>query len=147
MPSLNKVMIMGNLGRDPELRYTPGGKAVTDLSLAIQDSRDKDAAPTWVTVTAWERTAETVCQYLRKGSCIHVEGRLTVEEWIDKVTGDKRNKMKVTAMHIQFLERKPRDEGSAPPRENVPQEGTSSYHKNLNDAANGNESGEEDIPF
>jgi single-strand DNA-binding protein len=107
MASLNKVFLMGNLTRDPELRYTPSGTAVADLGLAVNDnytSRDgKQVERTlFVDVVAWQRQAETVSEYLSKGSPIFVEGRLQLDEWENK-EGEKRTKIRVVAQRVQFL--------------------------------------------
>lgn len=108
MASLNKVMMIGNLTRDPEVRYTPKGMAVCDISLAINhkyttEGGEKKQDVTFVDCTAWGKTAELIGQYLNKGSSLYVEGRLTTESWEDKQTGAKRSKMKVTVEVMQFL--------------------------------------------
>ncbi len=114
MAQLNKVFLMGNLTRDPELRYTPSGSAVTDLGLAVNRSwtgkdgeRKEDTL--FIDVTVWDRQAENCCQYLKKGRAIHVEGSLKMESWDDKTTGEKRSKIKVLADRVQFLDSR-RDE-------------------------------------
>jgi single-strand DNA-binding protein len=109
MPDLNKVFLMGNLTFDPELRRTPSGMAVTELRMASNRSwlgRDgeKREEALFIDVTVWDRRAETCCQYLRKGSCIHVEGYLRMDTWDDKTTGEKRSKIKVVADRVQFLD-------------------------------------------
>ena len=114
--SFNKVILMGTLVKDPELRYTPAGDAVTDIRLAIneqQKGRDKSAV--FVDVTLWKKAAETVCEYLRKGSSILVEGRLSTEKWTDRESGKLREKMKVVCYAFQFVDSKDRsaDEGSS----------------------------------
>lgn len=114
MANLNKVLLMGRLTRDPELRYTPGGAAVTDLSLAINrtfSTRDGESREetVFIDVTVWDRQAETCCQYLKKGRAVHVEGSLKMDTWDDKATGEKRSKLKVQAERVQFLDR--REEG------------------------------------
>ena len=116
MASLNKVFLMGNLTRDPELRYTPDGTAVADLGLAVNESytgRDgKQVERTlFVDVVAWRRQAETASEYLSKGRPIFVEGRLQLDEW-ENQQGEKRTKMRVVALRIQFLG-SPRGEGGA----------------------------------
>lgn len=108
MPNLNKVMLMGNLTRDPELRYTPKGTAVAEISLAINrvwqnEQNQKQEETTFVDVTLWGRQAELVQQYVTKGQPLYVEGRLTIDTWDDKDTGKKRSRMKVTGESIQFL--------------------------------------------
>jgi len=122
----NKVQIAGHLGRDVELKYTPKGTAVAELSVAVNrkwsdESGEKKEETTWVNVTAWGRTAETCGQYLAKGSNVFIEGRLSVQSWDDKETGKKRSKMLVTAERVHFLtsaDRGDRDERqSSPPTE------------------------------
>lgn len=108
MPNLNKVMLMGNLTRDPELRYTPKGTAVAEISLAINrvwqnEQNQKQEETTFVDVTLWGRQAELVQQYVTKGQPLYVEGRLTIDTWDDKGTGKKRSRMKVIGESIQFL--------------------------------------------
>lgn len=108
MAQLNKVFLMGNLTRDPELRRLPSGVAVTELGLALNRSfQGKDGERreevTFIDVTVWDRQAETCCQYLRKGRPVHVEGYLKMDTWDDKSTGEKRSKLKVQADRVQFL--------------------------------------------
>jgi len=131
MASLNRVFLIGNLTRDPELRYTPGGSAVTDLPLAInrnyttKDGERREEV-TYIDVTVWDRQAENFCQYLKKGRPVHVEGSLRMESWEDKTTGEKRSKLKVLAERVQFLDSR-RDDGGGgegdygpPPAREVP---------------------------
>lgn len=108
MASLNKVMLIGNLTRDPEVRYTPKGVAVADIGLALNryyttDSQERREETTFVEVTLWNRQAELAGQYLAKGRSVYVEGRLQMDEWQDKTTGDKRTKLKIVGETIQFL--------------------------------------------
>lgn len=106
MASLNRVFLIGNLTRDPEVRYLPSGAAVADLRLAVsrkyktQQGEDKEET-CFVSVSAWGRQAETCGQYLSKGSPVMVEGRLRYEEW--EKDGQKNNRLTVTAERIQFL--------------------------------------------
>jgi single-strand DNA-binding protein len=111
MASVNKVFLVGNLTRDPELRYTPNGAAVTDLGVACNRSYttregERREEVTFIDVTVWNRQAETCCQYLKKGRSVHVEGFLKMDTWDDKTTGEKRSKLKVEADRVQFLDRK-----------------------------------------
>lgn len=104
--SLNKVLLMGNLTRDPEVKYTPKGTAVCDLGLAINDSyKAQDGTiketVTYVDVEVWGRTAENCKQYLTKGRPVFVEGQLRLDQWEQE--GQKRSKMKVRADRVQFL--------------------------------------------
>jgi single-strand DNA-binding protein len=109
MPDLNKVLLMGNLTFDPELRRTTSGTAVTELRMAInrswtgRDGERREEA-VFIDVTVWERQAENCCQYLRKGSLVHVEGSLRMDTWDDKTTGEKRSKIRVHADRVQFLD-------------------------------------------
>jgi single-strand DNA-binding protein len=110
MASLNDVTLMGNLTRDPELRYTANDKPVVNLGLAINDRwNDEHGEPqertTFVDVTAWGKTAENTAQYLRKGSPALVKGRLQVDEWDD--AGTTRRKMFVVADRVVFLNSAP----------------------------------------
>jgi len=106
MASLNRVILAGNLTKDPEVRYTPSGTAVGDLRLAVNE-RVKQGdewveKPVYLDVTVWARQAETCSEYLRKGSPVLIEGRLQRDEWEDK-EGNKRSKVKVVADRVQFL--------------------------------------------
>lgn len=127
MASFNKVIILGNLCADPELRSIPSGTQVCDVSVAVNDKR-KNAAGEWVEeatfvdVTFWGKTAEILAEYLRKGSPILVEGRLKLDKWEDK-DGNKRSKLRVVCERMQMVGSKKdggerRDSGpSAPPRD------------------------------
>jgi single-strand DNA-binding protein len=134
MADLNKVFLMGRLTFDPELRRTPSGTAVTELRMATSRSwtgRDgeRKEETLFIDVTVWDRQAETCCQYLKKGSGVHVEGSLRMDTWDDKTTGEKRQKVRVHADRVQFLDRREPagmsdvDEGPAPPREAPPRRG------------------------
>ena len=107
MASLNKVLLIGNLTKDPELRYTPAGVAVANLRLAV-NRKYKDKSGEWkedtcfVTVTAWDKQAETCNQYLQKGRPVFIEGRLQSRSW-ETPDGQKRNTIDVRAERIQFL--------------------------------------------
>ncbi len=108
MANLNKVMLIGNLTRDPELRYTPKGTAVADIAIAINriwnnDQGQRQEETTFVDVTLWGRQAELAQQYLSKGRGVYIEGRLQMDTWDDKTTGQKRSKLKVIAENLQFL--------------------------------------------
>ena len=119
MASFNKVILMGNLTRDPELRYTPKGTAVTKIGLAVNrvwtnEAGEKKEEVTFVDIDMFGRTAENVAQYMRKGSPLLVEGRLRLDQWDDKQTGQKRSKLGVVAESVQFLG-SPRGEGGGAP--------------------------------
>ena len=105
--SFNKVIIVGHLGRDPELRYTPQGSAVCNFSMATTDKRrDKSGefqeVTTWFKVTLWEKKAEVAAKYLTKGTQVYIEGRLRVEEWTDR-DGKNRSTLAVQGTEMQFL--------------------------------------------
>jgi len=106
MASLNRVFLIGNLTRDPEVRYTPSGKAVGDLGMAVNrkfktaDGEDRDET-CYVRIVVWGRQAETCAEYLSKGSPLFVEGRLQYDEW--EKEGQKFNRLRVVASRVQFL--------------------------------------------
>lgn len=113
MASFNKITIVGNLGRDPVLRYTPQGTAVCDFSVATTERRGGaggEEITTWFKVTVWNKQAEVVNQYLSKGRQVYVEGRLRLEEYQDR-EGQKRTQLAVTATDIQFLSSRGSEEG------------------------------------
>jgi single-strand DNA-binding protein len=121
--SLNKAMIIGNLGRDPEMRYTPNGQAVTQFTVAV-NRNFKDSEGTWQEETEWFRIvawgplAERTAEYLRKGRKVYVEGRLQTRQWEDR-EGQKRYTTELIAQTVTPLDPRPRDEGGepgAPPR-------------------------------
>src|SRR4051794_14930865 len=122
MASFNKVILMGNLTRDPELRYTPKGTAIARLGLAVNRSWKTETGElkeevTFVDVDAFGRQAETIGQYLKKGRPILVEGRLKLDQWDDKQTGQKKSRLGVVLETFQFLDSGNRAEaipGSAP---------------------------------
>lgn len=117
MANLNKVLLLGNLTRDPEVRYTPKGTAVGDLGLAV-NRRVSDGNGNWsdevtfVDVTVWGTNAENAQKYLTKGRGVFIEGRLQMDTWEDKQSGQKRSKLKVVAEVLQFL---PDGKGGATP--------------------------------
>jgi len=119
MAGYNKVVIMGNLVRDPELRWTPQGTAVCDITIAINERKDQPAE--FVDVTLWEKVAETVQTFKRKGHEILVEGKLKAEKWDDKETGKPRSKLKVTAVSVTFTGR-PSDNDDAQQNVSAPAE-------------------------
>lgn len=107
MATFNKIILVGNLGRDPELRYTPQGNAVCSFSLATNERRkDKSGEfqdhTTWFKVTLWDKKAEVAAQYLTKGKPVYIEGRLRMEEWTDR-DGRQRPSLEVTATDMQFI--------------------------------------------
>jgi single-strand DNA-binding protein len=105
--SFNKITIVGNLGRDPELRYTPQGNAVCNISVASSEKRrdktgDMQDVTTWFRITLWGKQAENASKYLTKGSPVYIEGRLRVEEWSDR-DGKNRYTLEVNATDMQFI--------------------------------------------
>ena len=108
MANLNKVMLIGNLTRDPEVKYTPKGTAIAEIGLAVNriyttPQGEKKEEVTFIDVELWERLAELAGQYLKKGRPVFIEGRLRMDTWDDKQTGQKRSKLKVRAEVMQFL--------------------------------------------
>ena len=111
--TLNKMMIIGNLGADPELRYTPGGKAVTDLRVAVNDNRKGPDGEwieetLWFRVSVWEQQAERLAEQLRKGNKIYAEGQLRAREY-EARDGQKRTSLELAFARVVNLERRPRD--------------------------------------
>ena len=117
MASFNRVIIMGNLTRDPEVRYIPSGMAVCDIGVAVNRTwYDKKAGQkkeevTFVDVTLWDRTAEVAGEYLSKGRGVHIEGYLKMDEWQDKTSGQKRTKLKVVCDNMTMLPGRGDDSG------------------------------------
>ena len=130
MASFNKVILLGNLTRDPEVRYTPKGTAVTELGMAVNrvytaENGEKREETTFVDVTLWGRTAEIAGEYLKKGRPVFIEGRLQLDTWDDKQSGQKRSKLKVVGEGLQLIGSRPGgsggggggdEEGSSAPR-------------------------------
>jgi single-strand DNA-binding protein len=118
MANLNRVLLIGNLTRDPELRYTPKGTAVTDFGLAVSriysgEDGEKKEETTFVDVTLWARLAEIAGQYLKKGRPVFIEGRLQLDTWDDKQTGQKRSRLRVVGENLQLLGSRPEGEASS----------------------------------
>jgi single-strand DNA-binding protein len=106
--SVNKVILLGNLGKDPELKYTPSGTAVAKFSLATNDRfKDKEGQwqdrTEWHNVTAWARTAEIAGEYLKKGSKVYIEGSLRTHSWDDKQTGQKKYMTEIMVNDLVLL--------------------------------------------
>src|SRR5882672_5290700 len=119
MASFNKVILVGNLTRDPELRYTPKGMAIAKVGLAVNrvwtnEAGEKKEEVTFVDVDVFGRTAENVGQYMRKGRPILIEGRLRLDQWDDKQTGQKKSKLGVVAETVQFLGSPAGGDGAVP---------------------------------
>ena len=156
MASVNKVILVGNCTRDPEVRYTPKGTAVTDLGLAMNryyssDGGEKREETTFVDVTLWGRQAEVAAEYLKKGRPVYIEGRLQMDSWEDKNSGQKRSKLKVVGEQMQLLGSREGGGGgsgggfqqereSAPPQQESQETGG-------NDGAQFSSGEDDDIPF
>ena len=120
MSSFNKVILMGNLTRDPELRYTPSGTAIARIGLAVNrkwynEARELQEEVTFIDVDAFGKRAETIGQYFKKGNPIFMEGRLRLDQWEDKQTGQKRSRLGVVLENFQFLPSGQSREGGSPP--------------------------------
>ncbi len=116
MASFNKVILLGNLTRDPEVRYTPKGSAVCDLGLAVNraytlENGEKREEVTFVDVVLWARLAEIAGEYLKKGRPVFIEGRLQLDTWDDKQSGQKRSKLRVIGETMQLLGSRPSGTG------------------------------------
>jgi single-strand DNA-binding protein len=126
MAYLNKVFLIGNLTRDPELRVTPKGTAICQFGIAVnRQFKDESGATrdetTFVDIEAWGKQGELVSKYLTKGSLAMVEGRLKLDQWEDKTSGQKRSKMKVVLDNVQFLSTRGGAGGGAAPAEGIDQ--------------------------
>ena len=154
MPSLNKVMLMGNLTRDPELRVTPKGTPICQFALAINrqfkmESGESREEVTYVDIEAWGKQGETIAKYLTKGRPLYVEGRLRLDQWEDKNTKEKRSRMKVVLENFQFLGDS-RGGGGAPSGDSEP---SGSPERHAPPARSGSskppatENLDEDVPF
>lgn len=146
MASFNKVILVGNLTRDPELRYTPKGVAIAKIGLAVNrvwtnESGEKKEETTFVDVDIFGRTAENVAQYMRKGSPILIDGRLRLDQWDDKQTGQKRSKLGVVAETVQFLGSPRSGEGPAPAPRATPSPAAAP------EPADAEPSPDDDVPF
>jgi len=155
MASVNKVILIGNLGKDPEIKYTPGGTPIARFSLATNE-RTKDKDGNWVDRTEWhnivafQRTAEVAAEYLKKGRSVYVEGRIHTDTWDDKETGQKRYKTEIYVNNLVML-------GSREGAESAGYTGRSPAGKSASDqlaqpeavpaVATGAEITDEDIPF
>ncbi|MEO6846155.1 MAG: single-stranded DNA-binding protein [Chthoniobacterales bacterium] len=153
MASLNKVMLIGNVTRDPEVKYTPKGSAVTDIGVALNrvytmENGEKREETTFVDVTLWGKQAEFAGQYLHKGRSVFIEGRLQMDTWEDKQSGQKRSRLRIVADGIQPLG--PRSGGAG--GESEPSGGSQGSHapssrKEPSHAPHSEELENDDIPF
>ena len=156
MASFNRVIIAGNVVRDIEIRYTPRGAAVADMSIAVnrkwrdEASQEMREEVTYVEVAIWGKTAESCAKYLSKGSACLVEGRLEQQSWEDKATGQKRSKLRVVAESVQFIGAK-REGGDAPRQQSAPPRQPQTTRRTaadaLDDAQREQQAGDDDIPF
>ncbi len=154
--TLNKMMIIGNLGADPELRYTPSGKAVTDLRVAVNDNRKGPDGEwieetLWFRVSVWEQQAERLAEQLRKGNKIYAEGQLRAREY-EARDGQKRTSLELAFARVVSLERRPRDEdggsgGGAAYDDAPPQVKPRGAEQAQRSSAPGAEMDVDDIPF
>ena len=119
MANLNRVLLIGNLTRDPEVRYTPKGTAVAEIGLAVNriysgEDGEKKEETTFVDVTLWARQAEVAGQYLKKGRPVFIEGRLQLDTWDDKQTGQKRSRLRMVSENLQLLGSRQEGDSSSP---------------------------------
>ena len=157
MASYNKVILLGNLTRDPELRYTPKGTATARLGLAVNrlyktETGETKEEVTFIDIDAWGKQAEVIAQYVRKGSPLFVEGRLKLDQWDDKTTGQKVSKIRVVLEGFQFVGgprsgEAPGAPSTPPPRQSRP---TAAAPSGTTPSAPSNEGPppeEDDVPF
>ncbi len=151
--SFNKITIVGNLGRDPELRYTPQGSAVCSFSIATNEKKrdkagDLQDITTWFRVTLWNKQAENASKYLTKGSPVYIEGRLRIEEWTDR-DGNNRYTLEVQGTDMQFISSggRSQDDMSDEPGENSFAAPESSRQNAPSSAAPSGGGSDDDIPF
>ena len=148
MASYNRVILVGNLTRDPELRYIPSGTAVTDIGLAVNDRRKNASGewveePTFIDVTLWGRTAEVACEYLSKGAPVLIEGRLKLDTW--ETDGQKRSKLKVIGERMQLLGTRGGGSGGKPAGQSDSQYSQAAPQDDYPPPPQ--QGGEDDIPF
>ena len=148
MASFNKVILLGNLTRDPEVRYTPKGTAVTELGMAVNrvytaENGEKREDTTFVDVTLWGRTAEIAGEYLKKGRPVFIEGRLQLDTWDDKQSGQKRSKLKVVGEGLQLIGSRPGGGGGGGGDE----EGSAALRSSKPAPPKASEPDEDEIPF
>ena len=122
MANLNRILLIGNLTRDPEVRYTPKGTAVAEIGLAVNrsyaaDNGERKEEVAFVDVTLWGRQAEVAQQYLSKGRQVFIEGRLQLDTWDDKQTGQKRSRLRVVGENMQMLDSRPAEQKPASARQ------------------------------
>jgi len=118
MASVNKVILVGRLGKDPEIRSTPSGTSVARFSIATDErftdkNGEKQERTEWHNIVAWSKLAEICGQYLRKGKLVYIEGSIRTDSWDDKETGQKRYKTEIIANTMQMLDRRGDEEGGS----------------------------------
>src|SRR5580693_4359903 len=153
MPSFNRVIIAGNLTRDPELRYTPKGSAVANFSLAVNrtwksETGEMKEEVSFIDVEAWGRQAEVISQYMRKGRPLLVEGRLKMDTWEDKNTHQKQSKLKVVLESFSFIDSNRAEGGGGAPASDAPRRASPPPAKSPEPAeGEGPGAEEDDVPF
>jgi len=150
MANVNKVILIGNITRDPEVRHTPKGTAVTDLGIAVNrvyssEQGDKREETTFVDVTLWGRQAELAGEYLTKGRPVYIEGRLQMDSWEDKASGQKRSKLKVVGETMQFLGGRGESAGNSSGGSRSGHDNSSSVHESHDGGSMPED--DDDIPF
>jgi single-strand DNA-binding protein len=150
--SYNKVILLGNCTRDPEVKYTPKGTAVAELGLAVNrtyttDGGEKREEVTFVDVTMWGRQAEVAGEYLKKGRPVFIEGRLQLDTWDDKQTGQKRSKLRVVCENFQLLGSREGGGGGGEGGGARPSSGGSRSSKPAAQSEPAGEPADDDIPF
>ena len=150
--SVNKVILIGNLGKDPEVKYTPSGTAVAKFSLATNE-RYKDKAGEWQdrtewhNIVAWQRLAEIVGEYVKKGSKIYIEGRLQASSWDDKESGQKKYKTEIIANDLVLLGGRGEAGDSEAPRGRGAAASGNDFDQRAHETPQGAQITDEDIPF
>jgi single-strand DNA-binding protein len=154
MANFNTVILVGNLTRDPEVKYTTGGTAVAEIGLAVnrtwfdQKSNERKEETTFVDVTLWGRQAEVAGEYLSKGRSVLIEGRLQLDTWEDKQSGQKRSKLRVVGETMQMLGGRGEGNSGGSPRgggQRAPQKSAEPSDSFYTDAGGG--SPDDDVPF
>jgi single-strand DNA-binding protein len=150
--SVNKVILLGTLGKDPELKYTPQGTAVTKFSMATNESyKDKQSGEwkertEWHNIVCWQRTAEVAAEYLKKGSKAYIEGRITTRSWDDKETGQKKYMTEIVANDLVLIGGK-RDDAEGGARRSPSSFDQRGGEDQFSQGAASTEITDEDIPF
>lgn len=152
MANVNKVILIGNVTRDPEVRHTPKGTAVTDLGIAVNrvyssEQGDKREETTFVDVTLWGRQAELAGEYLTKGRPVYIEGRLQMDSWEDKASGQKRSKLKVVGETMQFLGGRGDGGGGSSGGYRATNDNSMPAHESEDDGGSQVHDEDDDIPF